>query len=800
MNPKYSIVIPTSNNADVLVSCLNSILQFSNLEATEILVVDNGSSDSTAAFCQVFKERLKDNFTYVYLAENQGFCKATNIGMSLSKGDFIVWLNDDTLVTPNWLEELETSITTKHVYHSNIGLAGPRSNNAAGAQSIKELAGKSYQECLGALPTLRENVASFTLSTPNGDTYRAEPLTGFLSGFCLMLKREVYTTIGGIDEIYSPGGFCDNDFLVRAITAGYGAVQSQGSFVYHYGSTTLNKLYPELRGGVRNWAKYVAKHRTNKDNKLLLIQRVKIDSDTQLSTYRKCGHVNEKYVDGVIILSDRSTHNEMSEKTCRKIYGKKLLSFVENPKHVPLDEIRDRLALMTMASNLKDKYDWVLVLDHDECFSPETDVNRIKELMNPFNPLCMGYTLYCNNYWRSDTMARVDGAWGTAAYYSRMWKNGIFENTLRPKYTKNDVGFHCGNRPMSIPANMFLQCDLVINHYAYSTPNEIERKYAFYNKNDNSPKETQKYTVGSVDYNHLINEVGIKVIVPRPFSISVNMMVKNEETNIGLQLLNYASIAREFVIADTGSTDKTMEFLDQVGIPYHQIPFEDDFSKIRNKLIDLSKYQYIIHVDGDEIPEKDFLSKIVGMLNTGPDIALCHMRTQHTDGRFQVIKQPRIFKNDGRFYYYGRVHETLDKSLSKVPNFTSQDCELSIFNPGFLTDPETIKRKLEFYGRLLKQEVEDHPDNSKACFELALHYRNFGKTDEAISLLEQSLKHFPYFVRARLELVLINVNRALNELDKCKGMKVEGDVLSVLQQLHTTLSPWEFKPLAIPNE
>ncbi len=797
MTATYSIVIPTAGNYQQLLACLDTIVQASDLNKTEIIVVNNGDcgeNSPTVRVCNAFKAKLGDAFKYIQLAENQGFCVGTNMGMKMASGKYIVWLNDDTLVLPGWLESLRSSIDLPHLYHRKVGLAGPLSNRVAGDQCVTELASIQPQDIQKAISHVENVRHKYRVTAPDGQVINYERLTGFLSGFCLMFKREVMEEIGFIDEQFSPGGFCDNDYVLRAINAGWGAVLSQQTFVWHAGSQTLNRLFPEMAGGVKNWAKFIAKYREDKPNKLVMLQRVKIDNNEQLATFKKCAYRNRDLVDGVFILSDKSEHNEFTEKMCKNIFGSKLLGFSSNKKSAPLDEIRDRMFLLNQAHN--SDFDWVVVMDHDECFGEGTERSRLDELMNPINPQVNGYTFLFNNYWRGSELARIDGPWGSA-FFSRMYRNKKFTPVLRPPVEPDDPGLHCGNRPLSIPENMFTMCDITIDHYGYSNGEEIERKYKLYNELDKTPEELQQYTVGSTNYNHLINEIGIQVVVPRPFSISVNLMVKNEEATIGQQILRYASIAREFVICDTGSTDSTMQQLDLAKIPYFQKPIDDNFAAVRNELIKRSKYKYIMHVDADEIPEPSILHKIVLMLNTGPDVCLQGLKTQHRDGRYQVIKQPRIFKNDGRFYYFGRIHETLDESVSKAKNLTHGDADVVIFNPGLLKDPDRIKQKLEYYGRLLELELKDHPNNYKACFELALHYRNYGRLDEAVELLKKCAKNKPEFLRAKFELALIEANKALDWMETCQGYPGEPDLLEAMKVLHQGLAPFKYTPVSL---
>jgi tetratricopeptide (TPR) repeat protein len=117
-----------------------------------------------------------------------------------------------------------------------------------------------------------------------------------------------------------------------------------------------------------------------------------------------------------------------------------------------------------------------------------------------------------------------------------------------------------------------------------------------------------------------------------------------------------------------------------------------------------------------------------------------------------------------------------------------------------LKDPSTIKSKLAFYGKLLELELQDHPNNYKACFELALHYRNYGKIEDAKALLRKCAEGKPDFLRAKLELALIELNEGLVYLDACKGYKADTELLGLLQKLHQTLASWRFTPLQLEEE
>lgn len=99
---KASVIILNWNGRHLLGECLDSILQ-QDFHDFEIIVVDNGSTDQSVEFIQ---ENYKDKVRLITLNENKGFAAGNNVGIADSKGEYILLLNNDTKVDPNWIKEL----------------------------------------------------------------------------------------------------------------------------------------------------------------------------------------------------------------------------------------------------------------------------------------------------------------------------------------------------------------------------------------------------------------------------------------------------------------------------------------------------------------------------------------------------------------------------------------------------------------------------------------------------------------------------------------------------------------------
>ena len=173
-----SIVITTMNHLeDLLKPCVRSIVEHTNLEDKEVIISANGCTDGTREYV----ESLGEPFRLVWSDEPLGFSGANNAGIIAAKGDYIVLLNDDTVLLNNtWIDLLRAPFAD-----STVGITGPL---------------KFSVDCRG---TQRDAMAFW----------------------CVMIRKEVFDKIGLLDLIFNPFGFEDLDFCIRAVNAGYYLVQ-----------------------------------------------------------------------------------------------------------------------------------------------------------------------------------------------------------------------------------------------------------------------------------------------------------------------------------------------------------------------------------------------------------------------------------------------------------------------------------------------------------------------------------------------------------------------------------------------
>ncbi|WP_019908764.1 glycosyltransferase family 2 protein [Paenibacillus sp. HW567] len=214
-----SIIIPTFNGLRLLRPCIESIRAYTGTPY-EIIVVDNGSQDGTDEYC-------RDNkLAFISLPENRGFPVACNLGLQLASGDELLLLNNDVVVSHNWLDNLKNALYSA----PDVGIVGPVTNYASGRQRVET----AYTDISGYHA---EAMAVHAQGAAGWIEIRR------LVGLCFLFKRELMDAIGLLDERYSPGHFEDDDYCYRARMRGYRLLIAGNCLVHHEGSASFKEVY-----------------------------------------------------------------------------------------------------------------------------------------------------------------------------------------------------------------------------------------------------------------------------------------------------------------------------------------------------------------------------------------------------------------------------------------------------------------------------------------------------------------------------------------------------------------------------
>lgn len=235
-NPLVSIIIVNYNGKALLKDCLESI-RSSEASEEEIIIVDNASTDGSADY-------IKKEFPHVKLIaldKNYGFALANNIGAETAAGEYIVFLNNDTVVTPGWLNALRNALSSD----PTVGAAGsklllyhrPERVNSAGTNIVFN--GGGYD--IGFMDS-------------DSDRYNTPGPRGGVCAAAMMVRKQEFLALGGFDPMYFMY-FEDVDLCWRYWLSGYRVLYVPTSVVYHrFGGTAGSDRHTSLRVfyGTRN--------------------------------------------------------------------------------------------------------------------------------------------------------------------------------------------------------------------------------------------------------------------------------------------------------------------------------------------------------------------------------------------------------------------------------------------------------------------------------------------------------------------------------------------------------------------
>jgi len=258
----------------------------------ELIVIDNGSTDGTIAYLETQPDVIVHANN-----ENLGFAKGCNQGIELSKGENILFLNNDTIVTEHWLENMLTVLYE----NERVGMVGPVTNYSSGHHQIPV----TYTELSGldsfAQKHCEENADCYT------DVRR-------LVGFCLLTKRSVLDEIGYFDETFGLGNYEDDDLCLRALRSGYLLRVVHDSYIHHIGHATMNHLQDTNLGvllqqnRLRAWEKWGGDIHQLIYKPLTKVSLCMITLDAEMTLCRSLESILDE-VDEIIIVDLGSTDN-----------------------------------------------------------------------------------------------------------------------------------------------------------------------------------------------------------------------------------------------------------------------------------------------------------------------------------------------------------------------------------------------------------------------------------------------------------------------------------------------------------
>lgn len=397
---KTSIIILTYNKLDYTIQCIESIRLYTRPGTYEIIVVDNNSTDDTRAWL-----KQQGDVISILNENNVGFPRGCNQGIEIATGSNILLLNNDVIVTENWLDNM-----LKCLYSSDkIGAVSCVTNSC------------TYLQAIPVEYTNLESMQAFATQYNSKSNPSAWEERLKLIGFCMLIKKSVVDQIGLLDEIFSPGNYEDDDYSLRIRMAGYKLLLCRDTFIHHYGSTSFkeNKRYLDLLK--RNKNKFIDKWGFNPDKDFYfspdIVELIELPIDTEFKLLEiNCGcggtllKIKGKFLNSKLYgVETNESVAELSAKVAKMINADLDFNLIDCPEQT---------------------FDYIIISNSLQRFyDPNQIVSKMKRYLTPQGKLLMSVP---NVMHHSVIKGLLNGEWTYSEY-------GVLDNENLRFFTLKEI-------------------------------------------------------------------------------------------------------------------------------------------------------------------------------------------------------------------------------------------------------------------------------------------------------------------------------------------------------------------------
>jgi glycosyltransferase involved in cell wall biosynthesis len=776
-----SIIISASGNQKHIKRCVESIKKHTS-EPFEIIFVDNGSKKGVLKW---LRSAVKENANYKLVEVEKNACpsKYYNEGIGASTGEYVVLLHDDVVVSDRWF----TGMLRCFNRAPDTGIVGPMTNNTEG-----------IQRDIGADYRSLDHFDGYAKAFLEKNMYRQVPVTN-VSGFCLMFKRAIIEGIGGFDEQFNSEEFMLKDFCSRTELDGYRNIIASDVFVHHNN-----------------------KQKRVHDKMALLAGDREIFSEKWNNTHSQDSTRNK-----LITLELMKKAEEFNEKGQA---SRAVDTFLKGIGNSP-DDKRLYYALSKILIDAKQFKDALDVLN--EMPPSEDDIKKVE--LTGYCMEGMGRYDEANEY--ADRALSLNALSASAlnlkgilAYTKgdMQASEAFFRKAIEsdPGYgvPYKNLGSLKSNSEQGEALNLFEKSfilspdviDIATDYHAaisaveeyergekrfreacYLHPNNKMIKYKLIDtlikqeKYDAAMKEIEEamnlfalengFLSAALQVRQRLGSEGINRKSDKKGTVSLCMIVKDEEEHLAKCLASVKPIVDEMIVVDTGSTDRTKDIARVFGARVYDFKWSNDFSEARNFSMSKASGEWIFVIDADEVISsldyRNFLRLV--RKSTSKMVAYAFMTRNYTtdvnqvkwianDGKYPKedagsgwtpSHKVRLFPNDNRIRFEYPVHELVENSL-KRSDIRIKKCNIPVHHYGKLNQEKSASKGEEYY-RIGRKKLDEKGDEIEALRELAVQAQALGKYDESIELWERFVAMQP-----DTPLAFINMGAAYCKLGK----------------------------------
>ncbi len=240
---KVSIIIPVFNKLEYTKKCIDALYRVTPKFLFELIVVNNGSKDGTKEYLDSLSAKV-ENVKVIHNMSNLGFAKACNQGARIAKGNYLLFLNNDTIPLEGWLEELIKTAEEEE----KVGVVGSKLLFPDG-----KIQHAGVEVCDYLLPITPFHIYyREPADIPEANIKKEYPA---VTGACMLTPKWLFDELGGFDEGFL-NGFEDVDYCFRVKEKGYRIIYNPKSVLYHFESVTegrFNAVKENEERLIRKW-------------------------------------------------------------------------------------------------------------------------------------------------------------------------------------------------------------------------------------------------------------------------------------------------------------------------------------------------------------------------------------------------------------------------------------------------------------------------------------------------------------------------------------------------------------------
>ena len=778
-----SIVILISNLQENIKRCVRSI-EKNTPEDHEIIFAP---IDFTQAPVKWIRKFLKENPSH-RIIESKGklsFSEACNLGVSESSGEYILLLTDDVVVTGQWLSGMLECMTGP----GDAGIVGPMAPYLEGPQGVAD---PDYLSL--------DHLDSYAKNFREKNRYRRVAARK-LDDFCTLFRYELVDKIGMLDERFDSFDFVVEDYCLRASIEGYRNCIAADVFVHHEkDSIARGKDY--TAGMLRSRNSFIEKWSAI-DNEAMLAKLLPVNALNRADELNQQGLIDAAaavltdalkylpddqrlyYVLAEMLLENKKFQEALASlesmpDTLKDDYRKlELIGYCKTG--LELNDEAERLADKTLALNSTSSKAWnlkgliafkkELYNDAEACFKKAEEFDRSS-----------GEPLASLGALKWITAAGPDAALSREKALNLFEKAFILtptaESILTNYYTaaasvsqfdraekaiKDAVTLHPVNKRLK-----YTLMDVLILQEKYADAmKEMEGALIAFGMDDHSLSIALalREKAGAKE----IKKSGRPLETSNAGTLSLCMIVKNEESVIGQCLMKIKPLVDEMIVVDTGSTDRTKDIAEVFGAKVYDFKWTDSFADARNFSLSKASGRWILILDADEAissADHETLLKIIRKSGHRPAaysfvtknyvVPVNTMGWVANDGTYYKEEagtgwfpsdKVRLFPNDSRIQFEKTLHEIVEPSLIRC-GIEIKKCDVPIHHYGKLNQ-DKIASKAESYFNLGKKKLAEQGEkDAPAIFEMAIQAAEIGRHEEALEYLKKLIVIAPNFQRA----------------------------------------------------